>query len=132
MSNIPPQRRFEQIIWFENHVPAVGGGPASFGVTAAMVTAVDTATQGGPHGLHGRGEREQASKNATTAQDMQVSSMLFVGPRPCEHHEGVHRDRHAAQSALWGQAGLEPNAGPEPRRSRRATTLSATLDSQAM
>jgi len=67
-----------------------------------MVTAVDTATKAARTAYTAAVNAKQASKNATTAQDMQVSSMLFVGRDLVNIMKAFIEKRHAAQSRALG------------------------------
>ncbi len=129
MPNIPSQPKLDQIVWFETHVPLWAATPTAFGTTAAQVTAVDNATKAARNAYNAAQAAKQAAKNATTAQDTQVASMLIIGRDTVNVMKAFIENSNNA--ALWGQAGLEPNAAPGTAPDPVApSTLVATLDSQ--
>lgn len=128
MSNIPPQPKVDQIVWFENHIPLWQATPTAFGVTAAQLTAVDNATKAARNAYTAAVNAKQAAKNATVTQDTQVRSMLTVGRDIVNVMKAFIENSNNA--ALWGQAGLEPNAPPGTAPDPVAPyQLSASLDS---
>lgn len=127
MGNIP-DKRLEQIVWFENHVPLWAASPTTFGVTALQVTAVDTAMKAARTSYTNAVNARQASKNATVALGEQTGTMLSGG----RDLVGVIKAfiENSNNPALWSQAGLEP---PAPPGTAPAPTppymLTGTLDS---
>lgn len=127
MGNIP-DKRLEQIVWFENHVPLWSAAPATFGVTAPMVLAVDNATKAARTAYTNAVNARQASKNATVALGEQAGTMLDGG----RDLVGVIKAfiENSNNPALWSQAGLEPPAPPGPPPVPTAPyQMSGTLDS---
>ena len=128
-SNIPPQPKIDQIVWFETHLPLWAASPVTFGITAAQVTVVQNSTSNARKAYDSAQAARQASKNATTAEDMGVKSMLTVGRDLVNIMKSFIENSN--NLALWSQAGLEPPApagtAPDPVA---PTKLSATLDSQ--
>jgi hypothetical protein len=127
MGNIP-DKRLEQIVWFENHVTLWAASPATFGVTAPMVLAVDNATKAARTAYTNAVNARQASKNATVALNEQAGTMLDGG----RDLVGVIKAfiENSNNPALWSQAGLEPPAPPGPPPVPTAPyQMSGTLDS---
>lgn len=129
MSNIPPQPKVDQIVWFETHIPLWQAAPTTFGVTAAMITNLHTAVKAARAAYDAAQGARQAAKSATTTQDMQVKAMLTQGRDTVNIMKSFLEN--ANNPALWGEAGLEPNATPGTAPAPTAPyELFATLDSQ--
>ena len=129
MANIPPQPKIDQIVWFENHIAQWEATPAAFGVTAPQVEAVDEAVKNARTAYDAQQAAKQAAKNATVATDQQVASMLSVGRDLVNVMKSFIEN--SGNTALWSQAGLEPNAPPGTAPDPVAPyELSAVLDSQ--
>ena len=129
MANVPPQPKIDQIIWFENHYPTWTLTPTAFGATAAQVSAVTNATKAARDAYTAAQLARQNSKNATTTEDMAVKTMLTGGRDLVNIMKSFISNSNNA--ALWGQAGLEPSAGPGTAPDPTAPyQLNASLDSQ--
>ncbi len=129
MANVPPQPKIDQIVWFENHLPMWAAAPTAFGVTAAQVTALTTQVAAARKAYNDAQAARNASKAATTNEDTSVASMLVSGRALVNIMKSFIDNAH--NPALWGQAGLEPDAGPGTAPDPTAPfKLSATLDSQ--
>lgn len=128
MSNIPPQPKVDQITWFENHLPQWAAAPTTFGTTAAAVTALTTAVKNARTAYSNAQAARDASKAATTGETMAVQAMLIPGRAMVNTMKSFIEA--SGNTALWSQAGLEPNApigtAPDPVAPYQ---LSANLDS---
>lgn len=129
MPNVPPQPKIDQIVWFENHYPLWETTPTAFGATAAMVGAVKTATITARQKYDAVAAAKQAWRNAVVEQNEAVRGMLDVGRDTVNIMKSFIEN--SGNTALWGQAGLEPD---EPRGTAPDPTapfeLSAGLDSE--
>ncbi len=129
MSNIPSQPKLDQIVWFETHLPLWAATPTAFGITAAQVTVIDTATKSARSAYNAAQTAKQAAKNATIAQDAQVRTMLAGGRDLVNIMKSFIENTN--NLSLWAQAGLEPNARPGTAPDPTAPyTLAGSLDSQ--
>lgn len=127
MPNVPPQPKIDQITWFENHLP-MWATPADFGITAAQLTALSTAVTAARKAYDEAQAARIASKAATTTENQAVAAMLTNGRGLVNIMKSFIED--SGDSALWGQAGLEPNATAGTAPSPTAPyALSATIDS---
>lgn len=128
MSNVPPQPKLDQIVWFENHITAWAATPTAFGATAAQVSAVAAAIDSARKSYDAAQEAKQAAKNATVAQDQDVRTMLVKGRDLVNIMKSFIEN--GTNPALWAQAGLEPDAprgtAPDPTAPYE---LKAELDS---
>ncbi len=128
MSNVPPQPKVDQIVWFENHITAWTATPTVFGATAAQVSAVAAAVDSARKSYDAAQEAKQAAKNATVAQDQDVRTMLAKGRDLVNIMKSFIEN--SSNPALWAQAGLEPDAprgtAPDPTAPYE---LKAELDS---
>lgn len=105
--------------------------PTAFGVTAAQVTVLTTAVTNARKAYTAAQAARDASKAATTGESTSVSSMLVSGRALVNIMKSFIQSQTPPNPALWGQAGLEPDAGPGTSPDPTAPyTLSATLDSQ--
>lgn len=129
MPNIPPQPKLDQIVWFETHIPLWAAAPTSFGLTALQVTALTALVTAARKGYNDAQLARDASKAATTTENTSVASMLASGRAVVNIMKAFIENAH--NPVLWGQAGLEPDAGggtaPDPVAPHH---LSAGLDSQ--
>lgn len=129
MANVPPQPKLDQIVWFENHLPMWAAAPTTFGITAAQVTALTTAVGAARKAYNDAQTARNNSKAATTNESTSVATMLVSGRALVNIMKSFIDNAH--NPALWGQAGLEPDAGPGTAPDPTAPfMLSATLDSQ--
>lgn len=129
MSNVPPQPKLDQIVWFENHLPMWAGAPTTFGVTAAQVTALTTTVTAARKAYNDAQTARNASKAATTTEGTSVATMLTSGRALVNIMKSFIENAH--NEALWGQAGLAPDAGPgKPQAPTAPFLLSASLDSE--
>lgn len=127
MGNIP-DKRLEQIVWFENHVPLWAAAPTTFGVTAAQVTTLDNAMKAARSAYTNAVNARQASKNATVALGEQTGTMLGSGRDLVNVIKAFIENSN--NPALWSQAGLEPPAPPGTAPAPTAPyMLTGTLDS---
>jgi len=128
-SNIPSQPKIDQIVWFENHLPLWTAIPTAFGVPTAQITALNAAVTAARGAYNAAQAARQTSKNATTAETMQVGTMLTLGRDTVNVMKAFIKNSN--NGALWAQAGLEPSATSGSAADPVApTSLSATLDSQ--
>lgn len=129
MPNIPPQPKLDQIVWFENHIPLWAAAPTTFGLNALQVTALQTLITNARKAYNDAQAARDASKAATTSETTSVASMLASGRAIVNIMKAFIENAH--NPALWGQAGLEPDASggtaPSPVPPYQ---LSASLDSQ--
>ena len=129
MPNIPPQPKVDQIVWFETHLPLWAAAPTAFGLTALQITALTTLVAAARKNYNDAQAARDASKAATTNETTAVASMLASGRAIVNIMKAFIENSHNA--ALWGQAGLEPDASggtaPNPTAPYQ---LSAGLDSQ--
>ena len=124
-----PDKKEQQIIWFENHWPLWQTTPEKYGLTAAQVTAIKNATNAARTAFTTAKAARQTAKNATTSQDEAVGSMNRVG------RDGVNIIKafieNSGDTSLWGAAGIEP---PSPRgraaNPNAPTDLKAQIDSE--
>lgn len=129
MPNIPPQPKLDQIVWFENHLPLWTATPTAFGLTALQVTALSALVTAARKAYNDAQAARNASKAATTSENTQVASMLNSGRAIVNIMKAFIQN--SGNAALWGQAGLEPDAGPGTAPPPVAPyQLSAALDSQ--
>lgn len=127
MPNVPPQPKIDQITWFENHLP-LWASPTSFGITAAQLTSLSTAVEAARKAYDDAQAARVASKAATTSENEAVAAMLTNGRNIVNIMKSFIEN--SGDSALWGQAGLEPNAAPGTAPAPNAPNrLGATLDS---
>ncbi|MBY0307700.1 MAG: hypothetical protein K2Q09_03070, partial [Phycisphaerales bacterium] len=125
----PPKPKLDQIVWFENHLPLWAAAPAAFGITAAQVTALTTAVTKARKAYNAAQAARDASKAATTGENTAVASMLVSGRALVNIMKSFIESVTPPNTALWGQAGLEPDAGPGTAPDPTAPfRLSATLD----
>ena len=107
------------------------GRHAPFGVTAAQVTALTTVVTDARKAYNSAQAARDASKAATTSENSAVAAMLASGRPLVNIMKSFIEAATPPNSALWGQAGLEPNGlsgtAPSPTAPYQ---LSATLDSQ--
>ncbi len=131
MANVPPQPKLDQIVWFENHLPMWAAAPMTFGITAAQVTALTTAVTNARKMYNSAQAARDASKAATTNESTSVASMLVSGRALVNIMKSFIESVTPPNTALWGQAGLEPDAAPGTAPDPTAPfMLSASLDSQ--
>lgn len=129
MANVPPQPKIDQIVWFENHLPMWAATPTAFGITAAQVTSLTAAVAAARKAYNDALTARNTSKAATTSEGTSVASMLAPGRALVNIMKSFIVNAH--NPALWGQAGLEPDAAPGTAPDPTAPfMLSATLDSQ--
>lgn len=108
MTNVPPQPKVDQIIWFENHLGAWLAAPTAYGVTAPMVADVETAVLAARKSYEDAQMAKQAAKNATVAQDQNVRTMLVKGRDLVNVMKSFIEN--SGNTALWAAAGLTPDA----------------------
>lgn len=128
MPNVPPQPKIDQITWFENHLPMWAATPTAFGATAGQITSLSAAIEAARKAYDEAQAARTASKAATTTENEAVAAMLTNGRNLVNIMKSFIEN--ANNSALWGQAGLEPDAAPGTAPAPNAPhTLSATIDS---
>lgn len=129
MPNIPPTPKLDQIVWFETHLPLWSATPTAFGLTALQVSALAALVQAARKAYNDAQAARDTSKAATTTESTSVASMLTSGRAIVNLMKAFIENSH--NPALWGQAGLEPDASggtaPDPVAPYQ---LSAGLDSQ--
>ncbi len=129
MPNVPPQPKVDQITWFENHLPLWAATPTAFGATAAQITAMTTAVTAARKAYNDAQAARVASKAATTNENQAVGAMLTSGRSLVNVMKSFIENAH--NPALWGAAGLEPDATPGTAPAPSAPSkLTATLDSE--
>ncbi|HVU62859.1 MAG TPA: hypothetical protein VHC70_02690 [Phycisphaerales bacterium] len=129
MSNVPPKPSVDQIVWFENHLPLWVESPTTFGTTAAACTALQAALTSARQAYDNAQAARDASKAATTSENMAMQAMLTPGRAMVNTIKAFIEA--SGNTALWGQAGLEPNAAPGTAPDPTAPfMLSATLDTE--
>lgn len=129
MPNIPPQPKVDQITWFENHLPLWAATPTAFGTSAAAVTALTTVVKAARSAYSAAQSARDLSKAATTAETEAVATMLVPGRQIVNTMKSFIEA--SGNTALWGQSGLTPPAGPGVAPTPTAPyAMSATLDSE--
>lgn len=130
MPNVPPQPKVNQIAWFENRLPLWAVSPSQFGATPAQITALSTAVTAARKAYNDAQAARVASKAATVSESQAVATMLTNGRNLVNIMKSFIENSN--NSALWGQAGLEPDArgGPGTAPAPNAPfKLGASLDS---
>lgn len=127
-TNIPPQPKIDQIVWFENHILLWEASPSSFGLTALQLNALQIATENARVAYDAAQNAKLSARTAVIAQDQQVRTMLGLGRDAVNVIKATIEQSN--NPVLWGQAGLMP---PDPAGTAPAPTapfaLAAALDS---
>jgi predicted DNA-binding WGR domain protein len=127
-SNIPPQPRVDQIVWFETHLPQWAAAPTTFGTTAAAVTALTNLVEDARKAYEDAAAAREASKAATVGETMAVNSMLTSGRAMVNTMKAFIENAH--NPSLWSAAGLTPPDAPGTSPDPTAPyAMSAGLDS---